>query len=53
MTLNELIKIEDAALAVWIAVGSTMGMERYESKEYKAYIRAVKAVNKAIARQGR
>jgi hypothetical protein len=48
-TLTELIAIEDAALAAFIAYAEQphIGLERYESKQYKAYIRAVKAVNKA------
>jgi hypothetical protein len=51
MTLEKLIKIEDAALMAWSAVKDTMGMERYESDEYKAYQAAVKAVNKAVTKK--
>jgi hypothetical protein len=48
-TLDQLIAIEDAALTAFIAYAEqpSVGMERYESPEYRRYMRAVKAVNKA------
>jgi hypothetical protein len=52
MTLQDLIAVEDAAFTAWVVVANSgIGMERYETPQYRAYITACKAVNKAVIKQ--
>jgi uncharacterized protein involved in propanediol utilization len=52
MTLEELIAVEDAAFTAWLVIAnSSMGMERYDTKEYQDYQQAIKAVNKAVTKK--